>query len=70
MLNRLFRVGMRKGLVGGSRPWLVLGGLAGLGKLLGIMARNRPEVVYRGKLEPGQVVVIDHQPAKRSRRRH
>lgn len=69
MLSRLFRIGIRKGLMGGSRRWLFMGLLAGLGKLLGRMAKSQREVVYREELKPGETVVIDHQAAGSRRRR-
>lgn len=60
MLRTLFRTGVRKGVFGGSRPWLVIGAFAGGIRLLGRMAAREPEVVYCEKLEPGQRVVISH----------
>jgi len=51
---------VRKGLIGGSKPWLILGAVAGGVRLLGRMAAREPEVVYCEKLEPGQRVVISH----------
>ncbi|MDP8936159.1 MAG: hypothetical protein M3O23_00120 [Actinomycetota bacterium] len=60
MLRMLLRTGVRKGLFGGSKPWLVVGALAGGVRLLGRMATREPEVVYCEKLEPGQRVVISH----------
>lgn len=69
MLSRLLRIGVRKGLMGGSRRWLFMGLLAGLGKLLARMAKSQREVVYREELKPGETVVIDHQAATSRRRR-
>lgn len=60
MLRTLFRTGVLKGLVGGSKPWLVVGAVAGGARLLGRMAAREPEVVYCEKLEPGQRLVITH----------
>lgn len=60
MLRTLARTGFRKGLIGGSRPWLILGAVAGGARLLGRMARREPEVVYCEPLEPGQRLVISH----------
>lgn len=69
MLSRLLRVGIRRGLLGGSRRWLYVGLLAGLGKLLRRMARSQSEVVYREELKPGEVIVVDHQGLRSRRRR-
>ena len=60
MLRTLLRMGFRKGLVGGSKPWLLLGATAGGIRLLGRMARREPEVVYCEELHPGQRLVITH----------
>ena len=60
MLRTLLRMGFRKGLIGGSKPWLVLGAAAGGIRLLGRMARREPEVVYCEELQPGQRVIVTH----------
>ena len=69
MLTWLIRIAVRKGLLGGSRRWLFMGMLAGLGKLLRRMAQSQREVVYREELKPGETVVIDHQAGASRRRR-
>lgn len=69
VLSRLFRLGLRRGLMGGSRRWLFMGLMAGLGKLLARMAKSQREIVYREELKPGETVVIDHQAAASRRRR-
>jgi hypothetical protein len=57
-MSFLFRRGLSKGVLGGSRPWLavwvVLVGLRVLRRVL----RDEPEVVYSEKLEPGETLVI------------
>ncbi len=60
MVQRLLRIGIRKGLIGGSKAWLVAGAAAGGIRLLGRMARRDPRVVYCEKLEPGERLVITH----------
>ena len=60
LLRLLLRNGLRKGLLGGSRPWLVLGGVAAGLRVLRWIAGSEPEVVYSEKLEPGETVVIAH----------
>jgi hypothetical protein len=54
----LYRRALRKGLLGGSRPWFYLwAGLAGF-KILRRLARDEPEIVYSERLEPGQRLLI------------
>ncbi len=60
MLRTLFRIGVTRGLLGGSRPWLIVGALAGGLRLVGRMAAREPDVVYSEKLEPGRRLVISH----------
>ena len=60
VLKTLFVTGLSKGLVGGSKPWLVVGAVAGGIRLLRRMAAREPEVVYCEKLEPGERLVISH----------
>jgi hypothetical protein len=47
---------LRDGLLGGSRKWLVIGGLAWFLRLVGFLFFPKPEVVYRAKLKPGETV--------------
>lgn len=58
MLNRLIRNGLKQGLLGGSRPWLVVGGAALALRVLRKLAGNEEEVVYREELRPGEAVVV------------
>ena len=51
LLRRGLRLGLDRGLLGGSPPWLVLGGLALLGYLLSRAMERHPEVVIR--VRPG-----------------
>ncbi len=60
LLRILARNGLRKGLLGGSKPWLIVGAAAGGIRLLGRMAGREPAVVYCEKLEPGERLVISH----------
>ena len=62
MLRALTRIGMRKGLFGGSRAWMYVGGAAALMRLLGRMASRQPETVFCEDLEPGQTLLIRHIP--------
>ena len=62
MLRSLTRAGIRRGLLGGSRPWTaVLVVAAGL-RLIQRIAGGK-EVVFREKLEPGTTLLITSDPA-------
>jgi hypothetical protein len=54
----LFRNGVRRGLVGGSRPWTIVAVLAGSLRLFNRFRGSEPEIAYREVLEPGQTLVI------------
>jgi hypothetical protein len=60
MLSLLLRQGFRKGVLGGSRRWLVIGGAALGMRVLGKLTRREPEVVYCEELAPGEALVITH----------
>jgi hypothetical protein len=60
-MGALFRRGLKKGVFGGSRPWLVLWlVLAGL-RVLRRITRDEPELVFSETLDPGQSLVISAQ---------
>jgi hypothetical protein len=58
MTRWLFRNGVRRGLVGGSRPWTIVAIVAGSVRLFNRFRGTGPEIAYSEKLEPGQTVVI------------
>jgi hypothetical protein len=58
LLRRGLRLGLDRGLLGGSPPWLVLGGLALLGYLLSRAMERHPEVVIRSDLVPGDIFEV------------
>lgn len=60
MLRTLTRLGVVRGLLGGNRGWLMLGGLAAGLRLVGRMASKQPDVVFCENLEPGESLVITH----------
>jgi hypothetical protein len=60
MLRLLTRNGLRRGLLGGSRPWLLIGVAAGGLRLLGRITSNDEKVVFREELAPGTSLVISH----------
>jgi len=54
----LLRRGLVKGVLGGSRPWLVVWvALFGL-RILRRLLRDEPEVVYSERLEAGETLLI------------
>lgn len=60
MFSRLMRAGLRKGLLEGSRPWLVVGIAAGSVRILRRLVSNEEQVVLREELPPGATLVIAH----------
>jgi hypothetical protein len=58
VLKRLTRTGLRKGMLGGSRPWLFVGVAAGGLRLLGRIMRKDPEILYCSEISPGQAIVV------------
>lgn len=71
LLRALVRSGTRKGVLGGSRAWMVAGGTAWF--LRRLRESSGPDVVYSEELASGQRLVIDHQgprPRRRDRRRN
>jgi hypothetical protein len=61
MLRFLLRQGFRRGVLQGSRPWLVVGGAALGLRVLRTLSGGRPETVYSEKLAPGETLVIAHE---------
>lgn len=61
---------MRKGLLGGSRFWTIVGTLGIAMRVLKKVVKDEPEVVYREELASGQTILISHdRGAKVVRRR-
>jgi hypothetical protein len=54
----LFRNGVRRGLLGGSRPWTIIAVATGSLRLFNRFRGKEPEIAYREKLGPGQTLVI------------
>jgi hypothetical protein len=62
VLRTVSRRGFRRGLLGGSRTWLILGiSAAGL-RVMTRLFSDKPEVVYSAKLHPGEVLRITALP--------
>jgi hypothetical protein len=60
LLRRGMRLGWRRGVVEGSRPWTVVGGVALLGYLIGRAMHREPEVVFSERLDAGEALRITH----------
>lgn len=56
LLQRAFR----KGFLGGSRFWTVLGTVGVAMRVLKKVTRDKPEVAFSERLEPGETIVISH----------
>jgi hypothetical protein len=56
----LLRNGIRRGVLGGSRPWLILAGVGAAWRILQKLAGNEPTVVFSEELTEGQTLVIAH----------
>jgi hypothetical protein len=62
MIRLLLRNGLRKGVLGGSRLWLVLGGAGLLVRVLQKLGGSEAEVVYCEELPVGQAIVVANEP--------
>ena len=58
MLGLLLRQGFKRGVLGGNRTWLVVGGAALTLRLLKKLSGGEPKVVYSEELKEGQALVI------------
>lgn len=64
----LRRRAIRRGVLGGSRTWLVIGGLAWALRAVQLAARPSPERVFVGDLKAGESYMITTRPAPPTRR--
>ena len=60
MRRSLFRAGLRRGLLGGSRPWTVVFMLGLALRALRRLTGARPRTVYCEELKPGETLVVSH----------
>jgi len=60
VLGLAVRRGMTRGFLGGSRPWVIIGGIALGWRVLRRIAGNEPVVVFSERIEPGEALVIAH----------
>lgn len=69
MLPLARRRAITDGLLGGSRRWLVLGGLAWAVRAYRYASTRQSEVVYRTEIRPGEALVLERQAPKTKRDR-
>ncbi len=69
MIRWVLRRGMVKGVLGGSRPWLVAWGIAAGIRVLRRLTRSEPEVVLVEQLAPGEALLITHDTVNRAQER-
>jgi hypothetical protein len=60
LLKTLFRNGLRRGILGGSRPWTAVAVAVGGVRLFQRLTRPGDPVVYREELRSGDTVTISH----------
>lgn len=54
----LYRQAQLRGLLGGSRPWLILWVVLAGRRLLRRITRDAPEIVYSEELADGQTIIV------------
>lgn len=64
LLRWAFGRGVRRGLLGGDRMWLVIGAAALLARLGRRAFRKHPELVFSEKLGLGEHLIITHRPPR------
>ncbi len=60
LLSWAVRKGLRRGLLGGETPWLVVGAVALMAQLALKVLNRQPEVVFSEKLGEGEQLIITH----------
>jgi hypothetical protein len=63
LLRRLTRNGLRKGM-SGSKPWLVVGIVAGGLRIIQRIARDDEEILYRSAIKAGDVFEVVTRPKR------
>jgi hypothetical protein len=61
MTSFLWRTALRRGLLGGSRPWMTVFAVVGLARLVKKLAGSEPKTVYREELQPGEAILVTHE---------
>lgn len=60
ILKFLMSRGMNRGLLEGSRTWIILGGVALALRLLYRISHPEPKVLFSHKMKPGESLVFTH----------
>ena len=60
MIMRLWRVAFRRGILGGSKPYLYLAAFTGTVRLMRWIAGREGQVVFCEALDAGEQLVITH----------
>ncbi|MEA3076610.1 MAG: hypothetical protein QOF60_1518 [Actinomycetota bacterium] len=61
MTGFLWRTALRRGLLGGSRPWMTVFAVIGLTRVFKKLSGSEPKTVYREELQPGETILITHE---------
>lgn len=69
MLRFLVRTGIRRGLIGGSRGWAVVGGFAIAVRAFRRVSSAQPETVFLEQLAPGESLLIRREALPSATRR-
>jgi len=56
----LYRQAQLRGLLGGSRPWMILWSVLAMRRLMKRLLGDKPEVLDTFVLEPGQAIVVSN----------
>ncbi len=56
----LWALAIRRGLLGGSRPWMTILAVVGVVRLVQRMSGSVPETVYCENLPRGQALIVTH----------
>lgn len=68
MLRFLRRTAMMRGVLGGDRRWFAVWSTLAVLRLVRRATSDRPEVVYRHQLDPGEAVLIRASPPPKRRK--
>ena len=61
MAGFIWRTALRRGLLGGSRPWMTVFAVVGITRLVRKLAGSEPKTVYSEELHPGEAILITHE---------
>jgi hypothetical protein len=56
----LYRQAQLRGLLGGSRPWMILWSVLAARRLLRRLTSDQPEVLDTITIEPGQAIIVSN----------